>query len=368
MPPKRAHKKPKQALSVLLVDDHPMWRETVRMVLEKDGAGAVVGQAADGDAAVEEAARVRPDVVVMDMGLPALDGPAATRAILRAHPDAKVLVLSASDLRSDVLAAVEAGASGYLLKTAEPDQVVDAVQRVAKGELVFAPELASHVLAELRGSNEISVAVIDDDALYREGLIRVLMDAGFTVTVAARDVQGLLDKTDREPVHVIVLDVADTGGQPLRALRDAHPEAALLVLAEQVDAETALGLLNGDARGVGYLLKGRVADVEELADAIRRVASGSSAIDPTIVSRFMGRGTGRDPVADLTEREREVLSLMAEGRSNQAICELLFLTAKTVESHVRAIFTKLGLEPAADEHRRVMAVLAYLRSSRPREA
>ena len=218
-------------LRLMLVDDHPMWRQTLRQVLESQKVDKVIAEAADGAEAVRTVAKANPDVVVMDMGLPGVTGAEATTQVMKLVPGTKVLILSASMEESDVLDAIHAGASGYLLKTAAQDEVADAVLRVSSGEIVLPPEIADMVIKELREGG------------------------------AARKQTEALDV--------------------------------------------------------------------------------------------------------LTSREEEVLSLMAEGRSNQAISEQLFLTPRTVEAHVRSIFTKLELEQIADHHRRVMAVITYLRSSRP---
>ena len=220
----------RKSLKLVLVDDHPMWRDTLRSILDHSKVAKVVGEASDGGEAVELAKRIEADVVVMDVNLPTMDGIEATRRLVAHNPETRVLVLASSDERTQVVEAVRAGACGYVLKSALPDEVVDAVRRVGSGELVFPSSVATMVLDELR--------------------------------------------------------------QP--------------------------GVARGPKR--------------------------------------------KDALGSLSERELQVLSLMAEGHSNQAIVERLFLGSKTVEGHVRSIFNKLGLEQASDVHRRVLAVITYLRS------
>jgi DNA-binding NarL/FixJ family response regulator len=216
-------------MRVMVVDDHPMWRQTMRALLERHDTGEIL-EAGDGPGAIELAEREKPDVIVIDMGLPGMTGDQAIAAIVAARPEARILVLSSSDEPADVVRAVQAGAAGYLSKTAESSDVIDAVRRLAAGEMVFSPDLARVVLNQMRG-------------------------------------------------------------------------------------------------GAG------------------------------------GQGALADPLGELTSRERDVLRLMAEGFSNQAIGEQLHLSGRTVESHISAIFEKLGIEPAVEAHRRVMAVIAYLRST-----
>lgn len=217
-------------ISLMIVDDHPLWRNSLRQVLEHKKAATVVAEASNGAEALEIARKAKPDVIVMDMDLPSVNGVEATRQLISEQPDTKVLFLSASDTRDKVLEAIEAGASGYLIKTASPDEIANAVRRVHGGEAVFAPSLAGIVLEEFR-----------------------------------------------------------------------------------------------------------------------RLSSGGTR--------------RRTPIDTLTDRERDVLKLMAEGRSNRAIGERLSLSPKTVEAHVASIFTKLGLQEAPDDHRRVLAVITYLRSA-----
>ena len=209
------------------------------------------------------------------------------------------------------------------------------------------------------------VVLADDAALVREGLARLLGEAGFEVVAQAGDAHGLLAAVEAHLPDVVVVDIRMPPTHTVEGLRAAqdirrrHPKIGVLVLSQHVESRHAVELLRSGA-GVGYLLKERVADVGEFAESVRRVGTGGSAVDPEIVSRLFARRRRRDPLEDLTGREREVLALMAEGLSNQAIAARLFLNAKTVESHVRSVFTKLGLLPEPDRHRRVLAVLAHL--------
>lgn len=369
--PARSVKKPTEngMVSVMIVDDHPMWRDTLRQVIERSRVGKVVAEASDGKEALELAEKTSPQLVVMDINLPALGGIETTRKILRILPGVKVLVLSASDDKSDVLEAVRAGATGYLLKTAEPEEVAAAISRVSRGEMVFPPALAGVVLEEFRGEAEtLRVVLADASALFMQGLARILEEVGFDVVGRAANADQLLEMTATGSPDVVVTDSrlpskGESKGMGLAAeLRQTRPEIAILVLAQEVDPKTAWSLLSENQGGVGYLLKDRVSDVGQLGEAIRRVARGDSALDPEVASLLVQKRSDRNPLGQLTERELEVLALMAEGRTNQAIAERLFVSAKAVELHVRNIFAKLELEPARDDSRRVLAVVTYLRS------
>jgi DNA-binding NarL/FixJ family response regulator len=210
--------------------------------------------------------------------------------------------------------------------------------------------------------------VADDAALFRAGISRLLADAGLDVTAQVGDAGALLDAVDRDPPDAVVVDIrmppthTTEGLEAARVLAERHPRTGVLVLSAYVEPYYALRLVESGASGTGYLLKERVADAGELADAVRRVAAGGVVIDPGVVAELVGRRRVRDPLEALSEREREVLAVMAEGRSNQAICERLFLSPKTVEAYVHNVFTKLDLHQAADANRRVLAVLAYLRA------
>jgi DNA-binding NarL/FixJ family response regulator len=212
------------------------------------------------------------------------------------------------------------------------------------------------------------VVIADDAVLFREGLGRVLEAAGIEVAAQAGDAERLLALVRADPPEAAVVDIrmppthTREGLDAARRIRADHPQVGVLVLSQYVEPHHAMELLQDGAGGVGYLLKDRVADVGELVEAVRRVAGGGSVIDPEVVAQLVGRRRARNPVEELTEREREVLALMAEGRSNQAICQRLFLSPKTVEAHVRSIFTRLDLPATPDDHRRVLAVLAFLRA------
>jgi DNA-binding NarL/FixJ family response regulator len=210
--------------------------------------------------------------------------------------------------------------------------------------------------------------IAEDSVLLREGLIRLLTEAGIEVVGQAGDGEDLLRKTRAHKPDVVVTDIRMPPTQTDEGLRAAHvirgelPETGVLVLSQYVEEEYVMELLGQSAEGVGYLLKDRVADVERFIEAVERVARGGSALDPEVVSHMLGRRRREDPLGDLTPREREVLGLMAEGYSNHAIAEQLVVTERAVEKHVTNIFGKLGFGSAPDHHRRVLAVLAYVRS------
>jgi DNA-binding NarL/FixJ family response regulator len=215
----------------------------------------------------------------------------------------------------------------------------------------------------------LRVVIAEDSVLLREGLARLLGESGFDVAAQAGDAEDLLRKVNAHKPDVAVVDVrmppthTDEGLKAARTIRADHPRTAVLVLSAYVDEASAMDLLSESTERTGYLLKDRVADVDTFTDAVRRVAGGGSALDPEVVGLLLGRRRREDPLDALTPREREVLGLMAEGRSNAAIAEQLVVTERAVEKHVTSIFTKLDLTPTVEDHRRVLAVLAYLRSS-----
>jgi DNA-binding NarL/FixJ family response regulator len=213
----------------------------------------------------------------------------------------------------------------------------------------------------------VRVVVADDAVILREGLARLLVEAGFEVVGQAEDAAELLRVVEETTPDVAIVDIrmppshTDEGLQAAAEIRSAHPGVGILVLSQYARPSYAIELLSNGTEGVGYLLKDRVSDLEELAGSVRRVGEGGSVLDPSVVAQLVERPrAAHDPLEDLTEREREVLSLMAEGRSNKAIGQQLFITEHTVEKHVKSIFGKLRLPPSADDHRRVLAVLTFL--------
>jgi DNA-binding NarL/FixJ family response regulator len=219
----------------------------------------------------------------------------------------------------------------------------------------------------LNAEQPLRIVVGEDQPLVREGIVHVLSAGGFDVVGVAADAEDLVRKAGAHRPDVVVTDIqmppdrSDDGLRAAHAIREAQPEVGVLVLSQFLEARYALDLVGDRAEGVGYLLKDRVGDIPNFLDAVSRVAHGGSALDPEVVQIMVGRRRIDDPLDDLTPRETEVLSLMAEGRSNQGIADALVVTVAAVERHVTAIFGKLRLHPAADAHRRVLAVLGYLR-------
>jgi DNA-binding NarL/FixJ family response regulator len=204
--------------------------------------------------------------------------------------------------------------------------------------------------------------------LFREGLVRLLEDGGFEVAAQVGDADALHHAVISAKPDVAIVDVrmpptqTDEGTRAAKQIRERYPEVGLLVLSQVVEAKHALDLFSERPEGFGYLLKDRVLEIDEFLDAVRRVGRGGTAIDPEVVVQLFGRRRAHDPLEELTARELEVLTLMAEGRSNRGICEKLVVSPKTVETHVNSIFNKLRLAPAPDDHRRVLAVLTFLES------
>jgi DNA-binding NarL/FixJ family response regulator len=218
-------------------------------------------------------------------------------------------------------------------------------------------------------SGSLRVVIGEDDVLLREGIVRLLTEAGFDVVAQAGDAPDLLRKGLAQRPSVVIADVnmppgnADDGLQAAIELRRQRPETGVLVLSQYYEEQYAIDLIGEHAEGVGYLLKERVGDVESFIDAVTRVAGGGSALDPEVVGRMLGRRQRDSPLDHLSQRERDVLVVMAEGKSNHGIARALLVSQAAVEKHVTSIFHKLKLDPAQTEHRRVLAVLTFLRNT-----
>ena len=212
------------------------------------------------------------------------------------------------------------------------------------------------------------IVIAEDMTLLREGLTRLLADAGFDIAGGTGDLPGLLELVDNTAPDAALIDIkmpptfTDKGLQAATLIRQRHPRTAVLLLSSYLESRYASSLLENHPASSGYLLKERVYDVAVLGDALRRVRAGECVIDPAIISQLLSRRRKRGPLDELTEREREILSLMAEGHSNQAICSRLVISPRTVESHVRTVFMKLGLPESTDSSRRVLAVLTFLQA------
>ena len=332
--------------SILIIDDHGAFRVQARAILEHDGFN-VVGEAVDGASGLEAARSLRPDLVLLDIGLPDVEGFEVARELADRRP--------AAVRRADL----EPG--GKRIRTAAVGQSRPRLRPQGR------PLRRGDPVAG-RPSVTLRIVLADDSVLLREGMARLLADAGFDVVGQAGTPDVLLDAVRDNRPDVAIVDIrmpptyTDEGLRAAESIRAEHGTGVgILVLSQYVETTFAMRLVADGAGGVGYLLKDRVEDLDEFADAVRRIARGGSVIDPEVVAQLVGRRRAKVPLDDLTEREREVLALMAEGRSNQAICDRLFLAPKTVEAHIANIFSKLELLPAPDDHRRVLAVLAHLR-------
>jgi DNA-binding NarL/FixJ family response regulator/class 3 adenylate cyclase len=245
---------------------------------------------------------------------------------------------------------------------------LDKPERLYQLKIAGLPSRFPPLSTARRGFRGMRVVLADDSVLLREGIARLLEDAGFEVVAQSGTAEDLLRHVGMHKPDVALVDIrmpptqSDEGLRAAQQIRERWPDCGVLVLSQYVEPGYAMELLGENAEGVGYLLKDRVSDVDEFAAAVRRVGEGGSALDPAVVSQLVGRRRRDDPLEDLTPRERQVLELMAEGKSNQAIAERLVITLRAVEKHVTSIFGKLRLSSTPEDHRRVLAVLTYLRS------
>lgn len=218
------------------------------------------------------------------------------------------------------------------------------------------------------GAEPVRLAIADDSVLFREGLARVLAAAGFAVIAQAGGPDEFYALLEQARPDVAIVDIrmpptyTSEGIAVARRIRERFPATSVLVLSQYLDPQFALTLLSQGSRSVGYLLKDSITDLTEFVDAVRRIGRGEPVVDPAVVAQILNRQREHTPVDDLSSRERDVLSLMAQGRSNGSISQRLFVSSKTVEAHVARIFVKLGLTETPDDHRRVLAVLAFLRA------
>ena len=332
------------ARSVLVVDDSAPFRATARALLEARGY-RVVGAVADGGEALAAVEAMRPDAVLLDINLPDADGIAVAGRLAGAGGPAVVLVSTL-------------------------DGAAHARRHRALGRPRLPLQGRPHLAAAGRAAGaavSLRIVIAEDQALLREGMVRLLEDAGFEVVAEAADAPDLLRKVGAHKPDVAVVDVqmppdnTDDGLRAALEIRATRPEVGVLVLSQFAEERYAIDLVGDDASGVGYLLKDRVSDFAAFADAVRRVAARGVVLDPTVVSHMLGRRRRDDPLDELTPREREVLELMAEGRTNRGIAEVMVVTTAAVEKHVTAIFSKLDLPDAPSDHRRVLAVLAFVR-------
>jgi len=245
---------------------------------------------------------------------------------------------------------------------------LDKPERLYQLKIAGLPSRFPPLSTARRGFRGMRVVLADDSVLLREGIARLLEDAGFEVVAQSGTAEDLLRHVGMHKPDVALVDIrmpptqSDEGLRAAQQIRERWPDCGVLVLSQYVEPGYAMELLGENAEGVGYLLKDRVSDVDEFAAAVRRVGEGGSALDPAVVSQLVGRRRRDDPLEDLTPRERQVLELMAEGKSNQAIAVRLVITLRAVEKHVTSIFGKLRLSSTPEDHRRVLAVLTYLRS------
>ena len=326
-------------------------------------------------AVFRSATRALDAAVAMQQAAARVDGPPALRigvstgevALDESTVDGRPATEAAGLCRLAADASIVAGPAVHLLAGARAGHALRSRGVVTIPDLGATTEVFE---VEWRDRQEppLRVVVADDASVIREGVAALLREAGLTVVATVGDADALLEAVATHEPDVVVTDIRMPpthgleGLEAAIAIRTQHPGVAVLVLSQYIETRSAIDLLATGSRGVGYLLKERVGDVDELTRALRQIVAGGSVVDPEIVSRLLTRTRTADPLEPLTDRERDVLRLMAQGRANPAIATGLGLTPRTVESHVRSIFAKLGLESEPDDHRRVLAVLTFLRA------
>ena len=370
-----------------VLDDH---RRLVRAAVE-DAGGVIVDQRGDEIFLVFASASAAADAIVAaQQSLAEHEWPSGVELRVRVglhtgEPNVRDGTYFGLDVHR-AARICQAGSGGQILLSARTRDDLDAAHEVHdlgehqlpgidKPERLFQLNVAGlpnrfpPLSTARRGFRGVRVVLADDSVLLREGIARLLEDAGFEIVAQSGTADDLLRHVGMHKPDVALVDIrmpptqTDEGLRAAQQIRERWPDTGVLVLSQYVEPAYAMELLGENAEGVGYLLKDRVSDVDEFAAAVRRVAEGGSALDPAVVSQLVGRRRRDDPLDELTPREREVLELMAEGRSNQAIAERLVITLRAVEKHVTSIFSKLRLPATAEDHRRVLAVLTYLGGS-----
>jgi len=340
---------------VLVVDDHATFRARARRVLEAAGH-AVVGEASTATEALDEAQRLAPDVVLLDVQLGERSGLSIVDELAGGERPPRVVLISSREAQDYGSRLAGAPAAGFIHK---PDLSAATFARALGGDGARVEDAAQRPLA---------VVVADDSILVREGIGKALSARGIAVSAYAADGDELVRKVAAHAPDAVVCDIrmpptgTDEGIRAAAVLADRAPSVGVLILSDHLEPAYATRLLEQGTPGRGYLLKETISDLDAFADAVRRVAAGESVVDPAIVRHVVGVLRAADPLAALSRREREILHLMAEGRSNQAIAAELVISLRTVESHVSSLFGKLQLPDRPDDHRRVLAVLAYLRA------
>ncbi len=363
---------------ILVIDDNTAFRGVLGQLLAADGFVVVAGAATGADG-VRLAAEHDPEVVMVDVQLPDIDGFEVTERLARldrrsrGDPHVEPRRERPRDARDGEPCTwlhPEGRDLGHGDRSAARADPLSLPVRSVARQRDFGDN-AAHRRRALRSRARhapIRVALADDSVLLREGIARLLADKGFEIVGQSGTAEDLLLKVRSYSPDIAIVDIkmppthTDEGLRAAKEIRERYPDTAVLVLSQYVEEGYALELLQTSTEGVGYLLKDRVYDLTDFVAAVKRVAEGGSALDPSVVSQLVGRRRRDDPIGDLSPREREVLALMAEGLSNSAIAARVFLTERGVEKHVTSIFQKLRLPVAADTHRRVLAVVAFLQS------